>query len=474
MAFRAPFMRPRTVVLAAVCVIGGVAATAQLFSSRETANPLAASVKRGSLTALLTTTGTLRPIQSLTYRSPLNGREVEIVELAPEGTRVGVGDLVVRLDSTELQREVEKTRQDIRQSELDLQVAQIEREDAVAADRGLAEGDGALSVEEARTRLQLMERRAERLRREYEQLKPLLAKGFITRDELGRSADAIDQVEQELVLERRRNQILVGLTRPRDTQHAKLQLAQRESQLENARTKVGEARNRLGVLTQQIEDCRIYARRPGLVVYEDFLNASPTRKIRVGDRVGASQGLVTIPEVNRMVLETSVIEGDMHRLRVGQAAVIRVEAFPDLRLSGRVARLGALAHAAPDRPPEDKRFDLSVELDPSSADLRPEMSGRAEIVVGTRRDVLLMPINAVFEQQGGYVAHVARGSAIETRELELGESNELEIEVLAGVREGERVMLTDAGARGVQAAPAPAAGRERESAQAAGNALQPH
>ena len=162
-------------------------------------------VKRGSLTAQLTTSGILRPIQSMTYRSPLTGRETEIVELAPEGTRVDVGDLIIRLDSSELEREVEKTRQEIRQAELDLQVAQIEREDAAAADRGLAEGDGALSVEEARARLQLMERRAERLRREYEQLKPLLAKGFITRDELGRTADTLDQVEQELVLERKRN-----------------------------------------------------------------------------------------------------------------------------------------------------------------------------------------------------------------------------------------------------------------------------
>ena len=101
-----------------------------------------------------------------------------------------------------------------------------------------------------------------------------------------------------------------------------------------------------------------------------------------------SQGLITIPEVNRMLLETSVIEGDMHRLRPVSPPRPR-GGFPDLRLTGQVVRVGALAQRPGYRPPEDKRFDLTVELDPTSADLRPEMTVRADIVVGRRRDVLL-------------------------------------------------------------------------------------
>ena len=47
--------------------------------------PLVATVRRGTLTARLTTSGSLRPVQSITYRSPLAGREAEIIDLAPEG-----------------------------------------------------------------------------------------------------------------------------------------------------------------------------------------------------------------------------------------------------------------------------------------------------------------------------------------------------------------------------------------------------
>src|SRR5437870_11470602 len=77
---------------------------------RQTAvNPeLTAVIHRGDFTPTLTTTGTLRAIESLTYRSPVPGRELEIVELVSEGTHVNEGDMLVRLDCTELEKESDR------------------------------------------------------------------------------------------------------------------------------------------------------------------------------------------------------------------------------------------------------------------------------------------------------------------------------------------------------------------------------
>jgi multidrug efflux pump subunit AcrA (membrane-fusion protein) len=150
--------------------------------------------------------------------------------------------------------------------------------------------------------------------------------------------------------------------------------------------------------------------------------------------------------------------------------MVRVEAFPSLRLTGRVVRVGTLASASADRPLDDKRFELIIEIDPTDAELRPEMTARADILVGTRENVLLLPVHAVFEEEGAFVAHVAGLAGAETRRLELGESNDQFVEVIAGVSEHERVMLL-APAPGTAAPPPPAtAGRGRGR----GNALQPH
>jgi len=455
-----------------VSLLGGSA-----FWRRASVDPsLVAEVRRGPLTAQLTTSGILKPIQSITYRSPLAGREAEITELVAEGTRVNEGDLLVRLDTTDLQREVERARQEVRQSHVDLQVAEIERQEADAAVKSVADGEGALGVEEARARLQAAQKKVERLRQEHEQLKPLMEKGFITREELKRTSDELEQSEAELALARKRAEIVIGLTHPRDKQRAQLQLAQKEASLENARAKAQEAQTRLAQLADQVENCRIYARRPGMAVYEELLSASPRRKIRVGDRVTGSQGLVTIPEVNRMLMDASVSEADMHRVRAGQPATIRVEAFPDLRLTGKVTRVGTLARASADRPFEEKRFDLVVELDATDADLRPEMTARADIVVRTRSDVLLVPVNAVFDRQGTMVCHVVRPLGIETRQVELGESNDVIVEVVAGLGEGDQVMLTDPGNAATPAASHAGAGPRTDRAstgRGSANVLQP-
>jgi multidrug resistance efflux pump len=432
---------------------------------------LVATVTRGTLTAQLTTSGTLRPIESLTYRSPLTGRDAEIVDLAPEGLRVNEGDLLVRLDTTELQRDVERLQTELRQLQIDVQVAEGERQEAQAALRAVSEGEGALTVEEVRTRFQLAQKKVDRLRQEYEQLKPLMEKGFITRDELGRTASDLEEAEEELALARKRTEVAVQLTHPREKQRATLQLAQRESQLVNVRARLQDAQTRMASLQTLIEDCTLYAKRPGLVVYEEFLAASPRRKIRVGDRVASSQGLVTIPEVNRMLVESSVSEAEVHRVHPGQSAVVRLEAYPALRLTGKVVRVGTLASSSINRPLEDKRFDLVIELDPSTAELRPEMTARADILLGTRDNVLLVPVNAVFEQDGRFVAHRASRAGVDTRVIELGESNEQVVEVLSGLDQNDRVLLSDPGSSATT--PQPAA-TPRLELREGGRALQPH
>lgn len=454
------WLRTRTaaallLLLAAFALLG-----ARLLGRGGVQPALTAEVDEGTLVLRLTETGTLRPAQSITYRSPLGGREAEVVFLVPEGTVVSEGDLLVRLETTELQREVERAVQDTRQADVEYQLAEVEREEGQANVESLTEGEGALGVEETRSRLRLAEKKVQRLREEYEALKPLMERGFITGDELQKSAFELEVAETDLDLARRKAAVYIERRHPRDQRQAELQLAQRRVKGENARMRLSEAKARARALREAVENCSMYARAPGLVVYEEFLGAGQRRKIRVGDRVTGSQGLVTIPEVARMLVEASVPEAAVHRVRPGQPAVIRVEAFPDLQMAGRVTRVGALARSSAERPYEDKRFDLVVEVaDARGADLRPEMTARVDVLLGERRGVLLAPVNAIFERQGAPVCHVVRAFGVDTRPVELGESDGFFVEVRAGLRDGDRVALTDlAGAPGRPSAPP--AGRE--------------
>ena len=399
------------------------------------------TVERGALAATLVESGTLRAARSVTYRSPVNGQEVEIVHLAPEGVRVGPGDLLVRLETRGLGVELRRAMDAVQEAQLALQVAELELLEATANLDSTVDGEGSLTIEESRTNLALAERRVERRRREVESLEPLLEQGFITGDELDRSRDELERAEADLAIARRRARVLVEQTHPVATRRAELQLAQKRAQRQAVERRLDVARRQVDEMAALIERSTIHADAPGLVVYEEFRASSPRRKIRLGDRVTPSQGIVRVVDVGGMLVQTSVLERSVHRVQPGQPVTVRVEAFPELRLSGRVATVGALASTTFDQRLEGKRFDVTVELDASNAELRPEMTARVDILVGERRDVLRVPINAVFDDDGLTLVNVLRGRRVEPRQVELGEQNQRFVEVVTGVAEGERVAL---------------------------------
>jgi HlyD family secretion protein len=438
--------RRRRLLVGAGLILLVALGTFALVRGREPAEGLVAVAKRADITVALVETGILRPAESITYRSPLVGRDAELTFLTPEGTYVEEGDLLARLDAAELTRELERALDTTRQAEVGVAVAAAQREDAIADVESVTEGERALEIEEAKAKLLLTEKKVARLQEDYDGLKPLLAKGFITREELDRSALDLEQAQTELGLMRKRVNLLTGKAQPREEQRARLQLAQRNAQLANSQLQAKEVAALVASLKGAINACSIYARHAGLVVHEEFIGATPRRKVRVGDRVSAIQGLVTIPEVQKMLLDTSVREADLWRVRIGQAATITVDAFPALKLTGRIIAVGTLGRGALDRPFDGKRFDITIALDGTNRDLRPDMTSRARIAVAERRQVITVPAAAVSRRGDVWFVTLVRAIGSADRQVRLGESDDALVEIVDGLSEGDRVSLTGSGA----------------------------
>ena len=73
--------------------------------------------------------------------------------------------------------------------------------------------------------------------------------------------------------------------------------------------------------------------------------------------------------------------------------------------------------------------------------LKPSMRCRGEIVLGEVEDVLSVPIQAVFREGPMAVVYLETAQGVSVQEVELGRASEMEVEVLSGLEEGNRVLV---------------------------------
>ena len=194
---------------------------------------------------------------------------------------------------------------------------------------------------------------------------------------------------------------------------------------------------------------------PGIVVYKDVFFGSEQRKPQVGDQVWANQPLIILPDIQKMVVETRVRETDVHKVERNQKVAVRVEAYPDLRLTGAVTLVGTLAQEEKERR-GTKFFSVTVQIKESEPRLRPGMTARVEIEVEERPRALYVPLDAVFERDGRSVVYLA-GRSPRAREVVLGPSNADFVVIEKGLARGERVLLRDpaTGSADTSVAPGP-------------------
>ncbi len=157
------------------------------------------------------------------------------------------------------------------------------------------------------------------------------------------------------------------------------------------------------------------------------------KKVDSGTLASPGMPVVTVEDVHRYRLEANVNESDLAYVKIGQAAPVRIDALGDRQLRGRVVQI------VPAADPGSRSFLIKIEL-PVDPQLRSGLFAQAQFSHGARRS-LLIPRTAIVERgqlQGIFVLDQNRVAAL--RYVTLGRPNGNDIEVLAGLHEGERLV----------------------------------
>jgi RND family efflux transporter MFP subunit len=144
--------------------------------------------------------------------------------------------------------------------------------------------------------------------------------------------------------------------------------------------------------------------------------------------------IFTVEDVRRYRLEATINETDLRYLRTGQEVPVVIDALGNAELPGRVVQIVPAADAA------SRSFLVKIEL-PSDRRLRSGLFGRAEFSRG-KRESLIIPRTAVIERgqlQGVFVLDQNKIAAL--RYITLGKPSGENVEVLAGLEGGERLVV---------------------------------
>jgi len=383
-------------------------ATFILLLACDKADPNLATyqVERGEFLVTHFEAGEIQAVRGEIVMSPRIGGRLKITDMAPEGEQIDVGDLIIQFDPAEFEAQMLDREALLEQAHSDFAKAKAQRNQTLA--------DIKRKIEQQQATLRLAELSMER-QRFASSIDQELARISMEKTKRGLQESYGDSVAQEVI-----NRV--------DFQRHQLSIARNQERYNRAH--------------DNYERTRVYATRPGIVVYRKIRKpgSSGESKVAVGDNIWGGHALMDIPDLSQMQVRCMIGEMDIKRMRVGQKVFIRLEAFPGPVFNGTVSSLSPMATPQPGAP-EIRVFDIYIDIKEQDERLKPGMSTEAEIVLEHFKDTLSVPLSAIFNRRQTKIVYRLQNGDFTAVEVELGQRNASSIVVSSGLQEGDIVAL---------------------------------
>lgn len=223
---------------------------------------------------------------------------------------------------------------------------------------------------------------------------------------------------------------------------ARAEIAKAEAEKKSKEAGYNLQKDRLDKAKRLVDKCVFRATKAGMVVYPSTQNFWDQNKIEQGAMVRERQIILTMPDPAKMGIIIRVHESMVDKVKLGQRARIVLDAFPDQTLWGKVDKVAILPDTQnPWMNPDLKVYSTTIAIDNPSTLLKTGLSAKVEIIIDTLKGVLVVPVQAVTSANGRRLCYVLNGSRPEKRVVETGGANDKFIQIVSGLRAGEKVLL---------------------------------
>lgn len=483
--------RPGRVLVKAIVglvVLAGLGAGGYaLMNAQGTSGPSASeaelfTVAPMSFQVTTTANGELKAKQQTELNNTMEN-EAAIVEIVAEGSFVKEGEVLCTLATDDVQKLLDEEMLSLESAKADMVSAvnayEIQVSDNESTIRKalvkveLAEldlqkwlqGDVAEKRKELALGVEKSEREVERLRKKVEQSRQLHTRQFLSTNEL--EIDERDFVEatsnldtaklkqsvyEEFTYKQEEKKYRSELDESkaeleRAKRKAETELASKEADRANKRQQLAIRERKVDKLKVQIEAATIKAPTGGLVVYSSSIKPEwhwdQRGPIKVGRKVSPNEGIIVLPDTSEMVASIKIHESLIGQVRPGQEALVTIDAKQGKTFAGKVEEIGIMAESGGWRDPNLREYEVKIALITGEGvhGLKPSMRCEARVVQHEVKDVMAVPLQAVFTEGPVQYVYQEMGGRFARTPLKIGRRSDTHAEVVAGLKGSESILL---------------------------------
>ncbi|MCX6334300.1 MAG: efflux RND transporter periplasmic adaptor subunit [Bacteroidia bacterium] len=375
---------------------------------KEASDVQVTPVKRGTFMEELTEQGTIEAVNSITISGPVisyrYSSALKIAKIVDDGKEVEKGDTIMIFDPSEIKKA-------IIQAEQQLEIA-------------LAEYDKLKSTQQS----------------EIEDLQADL--------ELARISQEISKINFETSTyepEATKQEIKLKL------ESASIALGRAQEQIENKKVihKEDLLQKSLTIrqLTSTLADAnssmdKLYVVSPANGIAIKEINWNSDQKWAVGDSPYSGSKIIELPDLSAMRVKVNINEVDVSKVLPGQRVEIRPDAYSDSIFTGKVEMVANLAQNK-DYKSKIKIFPVQIRISGQSKTLLPGLTVSCKIIVSEVPDVLYIPLESLFNEQGMNYVYIKSGSGFKRRDVKNGAINTDYAIVTEGLNENDLIALSN-------------------------------
>lgn len=262
--------------------------------------------------------------------------------------------------------------------------------------------------------IRLFQQAYDTAQKDYNNTKVLMESGAASLKELEQAGQKVTEAQENLVVEQEANLPLL-----------KAQLEQAEVLYQKAQEKLQKA--------------TIHSPYDGTV-----LNLA----VKAGQEVENGTLLAQIGNPAQLLIETGINEVDAALLKVGDQVEITNSALLKEPLLGSIETIAPTAEVVATSQGEQTqvKIRISVPATEGESPLKPGFNVNLKVILQQKEQALLVPLEAVIEGEGQKLVYVVgQDGIVSEKEVQTGLSNELFMEIVAGLQVGEKVILNPDG-----------------------------